>query len=116
MHTYLTDRIGQVKVSLIVAAVVIAALSLLASHFIVRDLATEERKRMEIWAEAIRSLATSSDDADLSLVLKVLETNTTIPVIVTDAHGAVQTYRNVSIKAHDDADSVRLVKQRAQRP
>ncbi len=114
MHTYLTDRIGQVKVSLIVAAVVIAALSLLASHFIVRDLATEERKRMEIWAEAIRSLATSSDDADLSLVLKVLETNTTIPVIVTDAHGAVQTYRNVSIKAHDDADSVRLVKQRAE--
>ena len=50
----------------------IAAASLVASHFLVQDLAKEERNRMEIWAEAIHSLSTADDNTDLNLVLKVL--------------------------------------------
>lgn len=85
---------------------VIAAASLVVSHFLVSDLAHEERNRMEIWAEAMRTLNTADDDADLNLVLKVLEQNNTIPVIVTDAHGEVQTYRNVELSASTAADSL----------
>ena len=49
-----TDRIRQVKIFLVVAAVVIATVSLVVSHFLVRDLAIEERHRMEVWAEAFQ--------------------------------------------------------------
>lgn len=100
------DKIQQVKISLVVAAVVIAATSLVVSHFIVRDMAREERNRMEIWAEAMHSLNMADDNTDLNLVLKVLEQNNTIPVIVTDAQGNVQTYRNVTLHGKDAADSI----------
>lgn len=96
-----TDRMRHVKISLVVAAVVIAAASLVVSHYMVSDLANEERGRMEIWAEAMHTLANAGEDTDLNLVLKVLEENHTIPVIVTDHTGAVQTYRNVDITGSD---------------
>ena len=68
-----TDKIRQVKIALMSAAVLIAGVSLVVSHFLVKDLAREERRRMEIWAEAIRTLSVAESDADLNLVLKVLE-------------------------------------------
>ena len=45
-----TDRIRQVKIVLFVAAIVLAVLSLVVSHFLVRDLYAEERSKMEIWS------------------------------------------------------------------
>lgn len=110
-----TDKIRQVKISLVIAAVLIAAASLVASHFLVRDLAHEERNRMEIWAEAMHSLSEADDDTDLSLVLKILEQNNTIPVIVVDAEGVVQTYRNVTINADNAEDSMRVAAKEAMR-
>lgn len=98
---YWTDKIRQVKISLVVAAVIIAAASLVSSHFLVRDLEREERGRMEIWAEAMHSLNTATEDTDLNLVLKILEQNNTIPVIVTDARGNAKIYRNVEISSQD---------------
>ena len=74
----------QLKIALILAAVAIAAASLVVSHYLVRDLENEERARMEIWAEAMHTLSTADENADLNLVLKVLEQNHNIPVIVTD--------------------------------
>ena len=107
-----TDRMRHVKISLVVAAVMIAAASLVVSHYMVRDLANEERGRMEIWAEAMHSLAKAGEDTDLNLVLKVLEENHTIPVIVTDHTGSVQTYRNVDIAGSDSmAVAAELAKQ-----
>jgi signal transduction histidine kinase len=98
---YWTDKIRQVKIALVATAVIIAAASLVSSHFLVKDLAQEERNRMEIWAEAMHSLNTATEDTDLNLVLKVLEQNNTIPVIVTDAYGNAQIYRNVKIESPD---------------
>lgn len=102
-----TDRIRQVKIVLVLAAVLIAVASLVVSHFLIRDLETEERKKMEVWAEAMRTLNTADEHTDLNLVLRVLNGNNTIPVIVTDARGNVQTFRNLKIKAGNRADSLR---------
>lgn len=68
-----TDRIRQVKILLVLAAIFIAVASLLISHSLIRDLAQQERSKMEVWAEAMRTLSEADDSADLSLVLKVLE-------------------------------------------
>ena len=104
----LTDSIRQVKILLIVAAIVIAAASLVASHFLVRDLAIEEKNRMEVWAEAMRSLNTADENTDLNLVLKVIDENNNIPVIVMDDKGTVQTYRNVSLYGSNLPDSLQM--------
>ena len=90
-----TDRIRQVKITLVVAAVIISAASLLISHFLVKDLQKEERLRMEIWSQALRSLNTADENTDLSLVLRVLDGNNTIPVIVLNSHGEITDYRNI---------------------
>lgn len=103
-----TDRIRQVKIFLVITAVIIAAASLVVSHYLVRDLATEERGKMEVWAEAMRSLNEADETTDLNLVLKVIDENNTIPVIVTDEKGEIQTYRNVTLDGDNIADSLAM--------
>lgn len=98
-----TDRIRQVKIVLVVAAVLIAVISLLVSHFLVRDLQQEERGKMEVWAEALHALNEADESADLSLVLSVLQENNTIPVIVLDHEGNVTDYRNISVGRGEDS-------------
>ena len=109
-----TDRIRQVKILLVLAAIFIAVASLLISHSLIRDLAQQERSKMEVWAEAMRTLSEADDNADLSLVLKVLDENNTIPVVVLGKDGTVTEYRNVKISASDASDSVNFVNKVAQ--
>lgn len=106
-----TDQIRRVKILLVVAAVIIAVASLLVSHFLIRDLSAEEHKKMETWAEAMRTFSNADSNADLNLVLNVLNSNTTIPVIVMDENKNVQTFRNLTIHSCDNyADTLAHVK------
>jgi len=100
-----TDRIRQVKIMLVIAAIVIAGASLLASHYLVKDLAKEERNRMETWAQALHTLNNADETTDLSLVLNVIQGNNTIPVIVMDSDGTVSDYRNIEMDEKTAADS-----------
>ncbi len=79
---------------MIAVAVLLSVASLVVSHYLVRDLKREEHLKMETWAEAMRSLSEADSDADLSLVLKVLNSNNTIPVRVIGSDGVVQMQRN----------------------
>lgn len=105
-----TDRIRQVKLILVVAAILIAVVSLVVSHYLIRDLENEERNKMEVWAEAMRTLNQADENTDLNLVLKVLNENHTIPVIVMDPTGDVQTYRNISLDNRSGEDSTAYLK------
>lgn len=105
------DKIRQVKFVFFIVAIVFAMASLIASHILVRDLSAEESNRMELWAEAMRSLNRADEHTDLNLVLKVINENQTIPVIVMDAHGQVQTFRNIGLKAENYNDSIKRVEQ-----
>ena len=102
-----TDRIRQVKIILVVMAIAIAVASLVVSHSMTRDLEAQERSRMEVWAEAMRSLNQADENTDLNLVLKVINDNNTIPVIVLDRKGAVTDFRNLAIHASSHADSLK---------
>ena len=110
-----TDRIRQVKILLVVAAIIIAVASMLVSHFLTRDLEREERSRMEVWAEAMRTLNTADENTDLNLVLKVINENSTIPVIVTDSQGHAQTFRNVRVDGSDLEDSLAVASRLGQK-
>ena len=105
-----TDQIRRVKILLVFAAVVIAVASLVVSHILIRDLAMEEHNKMEVWAEALRTLNRADENTDINLVLKVINGNNTIPVIVLDSNGNVQAYRNIDIKDCENAeDTMRFV-------
>lgn len=102
-----TDRIRQVKILLVSAAIIIAAASLAISHFLVADLENEEKNRMAVWAEAMRTLNNADENTDLNLVLKVINENNTIPVVVLDSQGNAQVFRNVTLSGTDFNDSLK---------
>lgn len=108
------DRMRQVKILLVVTAVVMSVGSLVISHFLVRDLKHEEQRKMEIWAEAMRSLNSADEYTDLTLVLTVLNSNSTIPVVVLDREGEVQDYRNIPLREESAEEQMRAVKRKAQ--
>ncbi|QUB81257.1 sensor histidine kinase [Prevotella jejuni] len=101
-----TDRIRQIKIFLVVAAILIAVASLLVSRSLTHDLAEQEKSKMQVWAEAMKSLSAADENTDLSLVLKVLDENHTIPVVVLNNEGVVTEYRNIKIKARNAKDSI----------
>ena len=105
-----TDRIRQVKIILVVAAVVIAAASLFVSHQLVSDLKQEERSKMDLWAKAMKYINEVVDEKGLSLALEFIQSNTTIPVIVTDASGQVLDSRNIkdTVGVENYAQQMRL--------
>ena len=98
-----TDKIRQVKIWLVIVAILIAGAALLASHYLVRDLQTEERNKMEVWAKAMEALNQEDEMSYLLLVAQVMEGNNTIPVIVLDSKDHVMDYRNISIAASEDS-------------
>ena len=104
-----TDRTRQVKIFLVIAAIIIAVASLLVSHSLTHDLSVQEKSKMQVWAEAMKSLSAADENTDLSLVLKVLDENHTIPVVVLDNDGKVTEFRNLVIKARNAQDSLNYV-------
>lgn len=106
LYMQLTDRIRQVKIFLVVAAIIIAVVSLLVSRYLVQDLASEERNKMEVWAEAMRALNKADENTDMNLVLKVIDENNTIPVVVLDSDGQAQIFRNLKVKGKTYNDTL----------
>ena len=80
---------------MVLAAIVIAVTSLLVSHYLVKDLSKEEHKKMEVWAQALHVLNHADETTDLSLVLDVIQGNTTIPIIVLNNKGEIDDFRNI---------------------
>lgn len=60
-----------------------------------RELAKQEKERMELWAQATREII-SPDINAVAFPLEVIEKNTNIPVVLTDTNGEVLFFRNIS--------------------
>lgn len=108
-----TDKIRRVKIVFVLTAILVAVSSLFVSKTLTDNLKREEQGRMEVWAEAMKSLSKADGNTDLSLVLKVLNENDYIPVILLDHRGNVTDYRNVSLRGANRADSLRDARQLA---
>lgn len=82
-----------------VVAVLIGFASLYITNSLVKDLSLEERKKIELWAKAIREISNITDLADSSqnfaIVLEVLENNTTVPVLLTDENDSILSHMNI---------------------
>lgn len=89
------DLTRQFKLVFIVICAAIVVISTLFTNRLANELALEEQKKIEIWAEATRQLI-SSDENVLSsnFLLQILEGNTTIPVIIVDQNDNMELARN----------------------
>jgi len=86
----LTDLRLLGRTAFLVTAAAVVAMFLWVSDSLVRDLARQERERMQLWADATREMVRvlSADDGaprvDVDFLLGIIEANTTIPVLLTD--------------------------------
>jgi len=101
-------------------AVAIVAATLLYTNSLAQRLAAEEKKDVAQWAEAIRAVsAPDAPEADFSFHTRVIEENTTIPVVMTDERGAIVSQANVAVpKGRDSLQYLRskLVEFRGSHP
>ena len=88
---------------MLIAALLIGTASLWYTNRLVKKLSEEERKKIELWAEATRRLADVSEiNSDINFLSNVISNNNTIPVIWADDKYVVISYRNLdSLKALD---------------
>ena len=109
----LVNRIAtdeQKKVTLWAEAVQKKAKLVKFTNDLFQKLKTEERKKAELYALATKQL--NSDFSDISFVLKVLQDNTTVPVILTDDKDNITASRNLdsAIEHNDEALKNELIK------
>ena len=91
------------KLLLFVSAVIIGVSSLWYTSKLVKKLAIEERKKVELWAEAQSKITNEElSDENLAFYVKVLQNNETVPVILVDKNDNIITYRNLNIKKTDN--------------
>lgn len=88
------------KFLLFIAAIIIGVSSLWYTNILVRKFAAEEKKRIELWAEAQEQVIIS--DENLDFFFKVLSNNETIPVIVVDSADNIMFSRNLNASKTDN--------------
>lgn len=81
----------------ITIAIVIALGSLMVSHYLVKDLSKEEESKIKIWAEATKEAASEDSNFNMHLIVQILESNKTIPVILFDKKENYYTSANIEL-------------------
>ena len=95
------DSRQRLKYLFILIATLIAIVSVFVSDKLVKSLAQEERQKVEIWAEAQRMIATETNGSNMALILKILESNTTIPVLWCNEKDSVIAEKNIDLPEKD---------------
>lgn len=95
------DNFRKIKYFFAAVAIAIFALSAYFTNQLADEMAEQERQRIELWAEATRLLVTDISGADFNFILKVVENNGTIPVLIAGTDDEVIMYRNIEIKGSD---------------
>jgi signal transduction histidine kinase len=84
------------KGAILLGAVAISALTLWYTERFATRLREEEESRVALWADATAAVVDPNFSGDLQFVNRVLEGNTSIPVMLVDEEGRIMAYRNLS--------------------
>jgi len=86
----------RLKLIFILVAIAIVLVSTLFTNRLAKSLAAEEQKKVEIWAEAIHQSTLEGGSSNIELIMKIIESNTTIPIIMTDGNKNVISSLNIT--------------------
>lgn len=108
------------KILLFLGAILIGLASLLYTNWLTDKLSQEERKKVELWAEAIKRLASGDLDSetDISLIEMISNQNTSIPLIVTASNDSILIHANIAVPPQRENEILRkeLRKMKLQNP
>ena len=95
------------KILLLLVAILIGATSLVYTNWLIGQMSTQERKSVELWAEATKRLVNMEQDntEDLTFLQQIIANNTTIPIIQTSGKDTIIGDRNIHYTAKNK-DSV----------
>ncbi|MBS1783247.1 MAG: sensor histidine kinase [Bacteroidetes bacterium] len=83
------------KTNLAFIALFIVGASLYYTNELAKKLANEERKKVELLAASIKTLATATNNDEVTFAQTFVSQNTTIPLIITDEHNNILDQKNV---------------------
>jgi len=83
------------KSYLIVIALGIVIATLYYSNKLAKNLAIEEKMKVEQVVTGIKTMNNAKPDQDVSFALEIITQNTTIPLIITDENGRISTMTNI---------------------
>ena len=112
-NIYDTRRIW--KTAFTIVALVMVGVFLYISDNLVRDLAAQERERMQIWANATKELASANDGSsgtDVDFLFGIIEGNHNIPVLLVDGDGTILLHRNFDLPEPIDSLSPYMISPR----
>ncbi len=92
------------RMLVIMAAAIVIVTFLLISNGLIKEMAAQERERMNIWARATQQLAKADVDSDIEFPLAIIAQNNSIPVMISDADGNISEFRNYSLPDKADRD------------
>ena len=95
------------KVLLLTFAFLIGFFSLWYTNGLVNKLELRERTKIATWADATRFIASPKFEGDVNFLFKIIEANTTIPVILTDENGIVKGSRNLDSTGYNGNNFMR---------
>jgi signal transduction histidine kinase len=91
----MADKKDTWKFLLLGAAVFIAAITVYYTNALFNELAREERKKIELWANAYKQLNNADENTDIGFLSEIILSNTTVPVILTDQNDSIIFWRNL---------------------
>ena len=109
------DNLKKIKYIFSSIALLIVGVSMYYTHLLTKEMAQEERQRISLWAEATHRLVTDTDESDLAFLMKVIEGNTNIPVLVVDETGNVTVHRNIEVPEENSEEFLRAMAKKFQR-
>jgi signal transduction histidine kinase len=86
------------KILLLFLAIAIGIGSFFYTNWLVNKMAVEERKNVELWAEATNKLASPdiSSNLDITFLVNIINRNTSIPIIIADSNDSILENKNIS--------------------
>ncbi|HPM17441.1 MAG: ATP-binding protein [Bacteroidales bacterium] len=87
-------------------AILLGVGSLIYTQSLVKNLKSEERKKVQMWAEATRLINSADSTQNLEFLLSIIENNNTVPVILTDGHDNIIAVRNIDLGKEGDRGSL----------
>ena len=101
------------KILLLLLAVIIGIGSFFYTNWLVKKMAFEERKNVELWAEATQMLASYdlNSNLDITFLVDIINRNTSIPIIIADSSNHILVEKNINYtEANKDRILVRELK------
>lgn len=89
---------------IIVISFIIITLILWNTYTFFQIFKNEEHQKMEVWASSLNSINKADlENDDISLPLKIVDLNRTIPIVLTDQNGKIMGMRNISEEIANDS-------------